>query len=90
LVVIAFLTSLVVPSFIAGWLVDSDTEDDSLPWYVSGALSVVLIMTGAVLALVVLTRFGFFDFLGGILQAYFGFATNVVNAVAEPVAKVLL
>ena len=87
---IALLGSLFVPSFISGWLLDSDTEDDGLPWYVSGALSVVLVLTGVVLALVVLTRFGFFDFLAGILSAYFGFATGVVQAVAEPVAKVLL
>lgn len=77
-------------SFVAGWFLDSDTEDDSLPWYVSAALTVVLVMTGAVLALVVLTRFGFFEFVSGILESYFGFARGVIEAVAEPVAKVLL
>lgn len=85
-----FLASFLVPSFVAGWLLDTDTEDDSLPWYVSGALSVVLILTGAVLSLVVLTRFGFFDFIGGILKGYFGFASTAVEALAEPIAKVLL
>jgi len=88
--VIALLTSIVVPSFIGGWFLDSDTEDDSLPWYVSGALSVVFILTGVVLSLVVLTRFGFFEFIGGILSAYFGFARGVIEAIAAPVAKVLL
>jgi hypothetical protein len=50
----------------------------------------VLVLTGIVLSLVVLTRFGFFEFLGGILRGYFGFVGGVVNAIAEPVVKVLL
>jgi len=87
---VTFLLSVFAPSFLAGWLVDSDAEDDSLPWYVSGALSVVFIITGAVLGLVVLTRFGFFAFLAGVLETYFGFVRGVVEAVAEPVAKVVL
>jgi hypothetical protein len=86
----SLLTSLVVPSFVAGWFLDSDADEEGAPWYVSAALSVVLVLTGIVLSLVVLTRFGFFEFLGGILRGYFGFVGGVVNAIAEPVVKVLL
>lgn len=86
----SFLTGFILPSFVAGWLLDTDVEDDNLPWYMSGAITVIMLISGAVLGLIVLTRFGFFDFLLGIVGAYFQFVVDVLGTIAKPITRLLL
>lgn len=75
---------------LAGWLTDSDTDDDALPWYLSGALTFLFIIAGLTLAVAALTKVGFIGVIGDAFRSYLNFVTGIVQAIAEPVIKLVL